>query len=138
MKILLDTNILLDWFLKREPFFDQSSKALKKSWFQNYDTYITIHSLCDLWYIMNNHFPLEEKKSLISFLLSRSKILSEDRSDIQSFLTEAKLNDMEDALQLFTAERNGIKYVLTRDKEFKTTGRSLKIITPEEFNLQNF
>ena len=69
MEVLIDSNIILDWFLKRDQFYENSKAVLNKCWFGNIKSFITIHSLCDIYYLVGNKFPLEEKKKLIQFLL---------------------------------------------------------------------
>lgn len=35
MEVLIDTNIILDWFLKRDQFYENSKAVLNKCWFGN-------------------------------------------------------------------------------------------------------
>ncbi|GEM_PF-6695774 len=56
MDILIDTNIILDWFLKREPFYEESKRLLNKCWFSNINSYLTIHSICDISFIIDKKY----------------------------------------------------------------------------------
>ena len=52
MKVFLDTNILLDYLLKRQPFYDSTKKVFEMCLYK-IDGYITPHSLIDVFYILS-------------------------------------------------------------------------------------
>ena len=86
MEVLIDTNIILDWFLKREPFYDESTILLKKCWFSKINCYLSVHSICDMSFIIDKKFTTEEKKKFLQFLINRNEIISETKADIESFI----------------------------------------------------
>lgn len=132
MEVLIDTNILLDWFLKREQFYENSKKVLRLCWFGNIRSFLTVHSVCDMYYLVGNKFPLEEKKKLIQLLLNRSEIIEENKDDIKTFLTNELYDDLEDCLQMQCAQNLSLNYIITRNvKDFKNS--TVPAVTPEEF-----
>lgn len=132
MEVLIDTNILLDWFLKRDQFYESSKKVLNLCWFGNIRSFLTVHSVCDMYYLVGNKFPLEEKKKLIQLLINRSEIIEENKDDLKSFLTNELYNDLEDCLQMQCAQNLSLNYIITRNvKDFKNS--TVPAVTPEEF-----
>lgn len=51
MKILVDTNIILDVLLKREPFYHTSTKILNLSKCEDIELYISASAITDIYYI---------------------------------------------------------------------------------------
>ena len=113
MEVLIDTNIILDWFLKREPFYDVAKQVLNKCWFSTIKSYLTIHSICDLFYVINGKFSTEEKKSLLQLLLNRNEIISESKIDIEKFIRNRNWTDLEDGLQMQCSDR--LDFIITRN-----------------------
>ena len=132
MEVLIDTNIILDWFLKREPFYDIAKTLLNKCWFSSIKSYLTIHSVCDLFYVINNNFCTEEKKKLLQLLLNRNEIISESKIDIAQFIKNEYFTDLEDALQMQCAANYKLDYIITRNiKDFEHS--SVPVIEPADF-----
>lgn len=132
MEVLIDTNIILDWFLKRNQFYENSKAVLTKCWFGNIKSFITIHSLCDIYYLVGNKFPLEEKKKLIQFLLNRSEIIEENFNSVKAFIDYEFYDDLEDCLQIQSAQNLRLNYIITRNiKDFRYS--TVQAVTPEQF-----
>lgn len=132
MEVLIDTNIILDWFLKRDQFYESSKAVLNKCWFGNIKSFITIHSLCDIYYLVGNKFPLEEKKKLIQFLLNRSEIIEENFNSVKAFIDYDFYDDLEDCLQIQSAQNLRLNYIITRNiKDFRYS--TVQAVTPEQF-----
>ena len=60
MVVLIDTNVIIDFLITREPFFKSSSKVMEKCETGELKGYIAFHSVPNLWYILRK-VP-EEKK----------------------------------------------------------------------------
>ena len=117
MEVLIDTNIILDWFLKREPFYYESTILLKKCWFSKINCYLSVHSICDMSFIIDKKFTTEEKKKFLQFLINRNEIISETKADIESFIKNPDWTDLEDGLQMQTADKCKLDYIITRNIE---------------------
>jgi hypothetical protein len=132
MEVLIDTNIVLDWFIKREPFYETAKTLLSKCWFSNIRSYLTVHSICDLLYIIDKKFDTSEKKKLLQLLINRNDIISESKSDIESFIKNENWTDLEDGLQMQSAKNCKLDYIITRNiSDFKDS--SVPAIEPEAF-----
>ena len=132
MEVLIDTNIILDWFLKRDPFYNESTTLLNKCWFSDIRAYLTVHSICDMFYIVDKKFSTDEKKKLLQLLLNRNDIISESKTDIEKFIKNSNWTDLEDGLQMQTAENCKLDYIITRNiSDFEYS--SIPAIAPEAF-----
>ena len=52
MVLLIDTNIILDYLLKREPFYNNAKAVMEKCCLDDFHGYIALHTVTTLWYIM--------------------------------------------------------------------------------------
>lgn len=50
MKLLIDTNVLLDVLLKREPFYEESAKVLTLSGKENVYEFVSASAITDIYY----------------------------------------------------------------------------------------
>ncbi|MEG3881061.1 PIN domain-containing protein [Microcoleus sp. herbarium7] len=117
MKVLIDTNIVLDFLLQREPFF-QDAELL----FQAIDTgqligYVTATTLTDIFYISRKHTrSVEQARQAVSETLIAMVICPIDRAVLESAFNSG-LVDFEDAVQIFGAVAQGLDAILTRDNK---------------------
>ena len=52
MQILIDTNVILDWLMHREPFSENAKYIMEEAMFGNVEGYLTAHTFSDLFYIL--------------------------------------------------------------------------------------
>lgn len=132
MDCLIDTNIFLDVFLKREGLFKDSKDVLALCRDNKIHGYISSSSLTDIFYILNKYLKDKDKTYLyLGYILELVSIISVDNEDIRSALN-LKAKDFEDALVATCAKRQGINIIITRNtKDFKDF--DVKSIKPEKF-----
>ncbi len=117
MRVLIDTNIVLDFLLQRSPFF-QDAELL----FQAIDTgqligYVTATTLTDIFYISRKHTrSVEQARQAVSETLIAMVICPIDRAVLESAFNSG-LVDFEDAVQIFGAVAQGLDAILTRDNK---------------------
>jgi len=131
MKILLDTNIILDIALNRQ---GHSEKAKELIYFLNQKEipfFVTATTVTDIYYVLkksDNHTSALE--FLQNFLLY-ADVAGVDKTIIIKAL-KSGLNDFEDDIQIQSAVFNQISTIVTRNKsDFKTS--EVEVFTPEEF-----
>jgi len=137
MKIIIDTNVILDVFQNREPFVMYSSKVLRLVETKQLKGYITANSVTDIHYILNRSIKDKEKLySVLDILLKLVEIIDVTAKDIKKAF-HSKANDFEDELISVCAERSNIDYIVTRNiKDFSHS--SVPAITPEDFLTKYF
>lgn len=117
MRVLIDTNIILDFLLQREPFF-QDAELL----FQAIDEgkvigYVTATTLTDIFYISRRHTrSIEQARQAVSETLTAMVICPVDRAVLELALNSG-LVDFEDAVQVFSAVAQGLEAIVTRDAQ---------------------
>ena len=132
MKVLIDTNIFLDWLQEREPFKEKSEIVLWKCLFGEIEGFVTPHSLNDLFYILRKDYSVEERKHYLGILCRHLTIILEDKTVITNVLSNEALRDFEDGLQIVCAHLKGLDYIITRDKsDFKNS--PVPAIAPDKF-----
>ena len=117
MRVLIDTNIVLDFLLQREPFF-QDAELL----FQAIDAgqligYVTATTLTDIFYISRKHTrSVEQARQAVLETLTAMVICPIDRAVLESAFNSG-LVEFEDAVQIFGAVAQGLDAILTRDNK---------------------
>ncbi|MDI6707307.1 MAG: PIN domain-containing protein [Bacillota bacterium] len=132
MKVLLDTNIILDVILQRQPFAAPALEILKLSDMGKLESYIISNSITDIFYVLRKYFDnVEDRKKAVRYILQMVNIAGVTKTDIFKSL-ELEYTDFEDALQTQCAKKIKANYIITRnEKDFKD--RSVEVISPERF-----
>lgn len=130
--VLLDSDILLDFFLKREPFLDHASKILNLCAIKAVNGFVTGLIIANTYYLLRKHFQHKDILADFKILFTFLDVLIIDKSVIISSI-DSDFLDFEDALQNFSAENNSlIKTIVTRSiKDYKKS--KLSVLTPEMF-----
>ncbi len=132
LRILIDTNIILDWLLHREPFHSNAEYIIEKCMSGNVDGYLTAHMMSDLFYILRKKLTVEKRKDLLIFLCDTMEIIFEDKKTIRRALCNEQWMDLEDGLQMQCADREKMDYIVTRNiRDFKMS--KVLAIEPEQF-----
>lgn len=132
MRILIDTNVILDIFQKREPFFTDSYQALHKAIEANAECLISASAVTDIFYVLRKSLQsAEQAKKRIEQLSQLVTFADVQGLDIHTALLRS-MPDFEDAVVDAVAERNDVNYILTRNiRDF--TGSIVPAITPTNF-----
>jgi len=129
--ILLDTNIVLDIALERNPFYEESKKVLSKIISEQKTCCVTSSSVTDIYYITKKITSHERALNFLINLFSYVEILSVDKKIILAALTSGQ-TDFEDSVQKETARHHHIRTIVTRNKK-DYQDADLQVFTPEEF-----
>lgn len=132
MKILIDTNVILDIFQKRDPFFSDSYQALHKAIEAEYECLISASAATDIFYMLRKFLKsVDQAKERIEQLSHLVTFADVQGMDIQTALMRT-MPDFEDAVVDAVAERNYASYILTRNtKDF--IGSVVPAVTPTDF-----
>ncbi len=129
-KILLDTDVILDFFFDRSPFAENAAKILTYCENKKISGYVTPVILSNIYYLLRKTATHQQVIAHLKMLLTILEIASVNKSIVLKAI-HSDFNDFEDALQNFTAENEkGIKIIVTRNfKDYKTS--KLSVMTPE-------
>ena len=130
MKILIDTNVVLDVLSNRAPHAEASAKVLKLCEVKKIDGYISALSIPNIVYILRKELNGERVKEVIgqiALILNFVDLKGEDLGKAAAL----EFNDYEDALQSVAAKRIRADYIVTRNiKDF--LGSKVTAVKPEE------
>ena len=131
MKILLDTNIILDIALRRLPHYDDSADVFRKIDYKTLIGCVTATTITDIYYIARKDKGHEKTIEFISNLIEIVDVLGIDRDVIIEALN-LNFPDFEDAVQSVASGVNNIDYIITRNtKDFENS--EIEAITPKDF-----
>ncbi len=132
MKILFDTNIILDVLLDREPFSELSLKLISKVATKEIEGYIGATTVTTIYYLASKVVGKKKADEEISKLLSIFKIAPVNKLVLNEAI-KSKFNDFEDATLYEAGKQAGVQGIVTRNtKDFKNA--TLPIYTPEELS----
>ena len=133
MTVFLDSNIILDIFLKNKEFYEENQLLFKiLDNHHNIDYFISAASATDIFYIANKHLKDKEKtKEYLKSLFEIVSIAGVDEACIKNALNSS-WPDFEDSVQHESSLQIGADYLVTRNvNDFKTS--FIEVITPAEF-----
>ena len=129
-KVFLDTNIVADLFLKREPFCQNSLKLFALGFHKKITLYVSSLSYATLAYLCRK-MKKEERVRLFEKLRSLTVTTTVDRQTVDMALV-SDFDDLEDAMQYYSAISSKVDVVLTRNKK-DFVEANVPVMTPDEF-----
>ncbi|MCF8308701.1 MAG: PIN domain-containing protein [Bacteroidales bacterium] len=131
MKVLLDTNIILDYLLKRPQFFESARTLFKWAFDGTITAFISASAVTDIYHLVSRARNHDTALNFIKDLTHFIDVADIDKSVILKAL-HSKIVDFEDAVQNFTAQKSGIRYIITRNEgDFKNS--ELEVLAPHRF-----
>ena len=132
MRILIDTNVILDILQKREPFFADSYRVLREVIESDTECLISASSATDIFYMLRKSLgSAQAAKDQLEQLAQLVTFADVQGMDIHTALMRA-MPDFEDAVVDAVAERSGASYIVTRNiKDFADS--AVPAILPADF-----
>lgn len=131
MRLLIDTNVVLDVLLKRQPFFEDGVKVLKLSAREDVEEFVSASAITDIYYIANRNLKDKEKvRELLQMLLKVVSVAAVSAKEINMAL-ESEWNDFEDSVQYSVAALNEMDGLVTRNTDDYRMAE-LPVWTPQE------
>ena len=129
-KVFLDTNIVADLFLKREPFCENSLKLFTLGFHKRITLYVSSLSYATLAYLCRK-MKKEERILLFEKLRNLTETTAVDKQIVDKALV-SDFDDLEDAMQYYSAVSAKVDIVLTRNKK-DFVEANVPVMTPDEF-----
>ena len=131
MKVLIDTNVILDVLTKREPYFEFSASFLKLCGVRITGC-IAASQTTDIFYILRRSGKdTQSAKEIIKKLTDNVKVLDINAADVKNALN-SDMTDYEDSLLACCAKRQKLEYIITRnEKDFSLS--PVPAISPQAF-----
>ena len=131
MVLMVDAKVVLDVFLRRDPFFLDSLKVLAVCGDGKAQGILAPHSVTNIWYILRKEYSQERRRELLLALLVCFDVISLNKKKLVHGLCRRDFLDFEDCLQEECACSVSADYIVTRDKGDYTASRT-KVLSPEE------
>jgi predicted nucleic acid-binding protein len=132
MKVFLDSDIILDFLLKREPFFIEALQLFILKEKEDFKLYTSAIIISNVYYISSKQFPKPLIKQKIKELASIIQIVDSTRQSIyQSF--ESDFSDFEDAIQYHTALESKCTFFITRNTKDYKKAKNMRVLTAAQF-----
>ena len=133
MRILFDSNVIMDFIIKREPFSGNAERAIGIC-MDNDDIHagIAAHTVPNLFYILRKHLNTEQRRNILLEICRMFSVVGIDVDKLIFALQNDIFSDFEDCLQVECAKYFKADYIVTRNtKDFK--GSVVPVIEPSEF-----
>ena len=131
MKILLDTNIVLDILLEREPFVKNAKEIFLLIENKKVEAYICATTMTTIHYLIGKETNKAKADEIILNILKLFEVTLVDKN----ILEKATINngiDYEDSVIYTSAKESNIDIIITRDKRgFKNS--KISVLNPQEF-----
>ena len=132
MRVLVDTNVLLDYLVGREPHFTASNNVVQLCAERKVQGIIAAHSISNMFYILRKDLPETERRDALLQLCKIFNVAGIDQEKLENALQNALFPDFEDCLQAECAVTAKSDYIITRNaKDF--VGSKIPVVTPTEF-----
>jgi predicted nucleic acid-binding protein len=131
MRILLDTNIVLDLLLEREPFFTSSKDIFTLVELKKIDGFLCATTITTLHYLISKKLHKKQTDTVLKSLLEIFDITNVDKDILKKSIKENG-SDFEDSVIYTSALYSKVDFIITRDeKGFKNS--QVSVLSPKEF-----
>lgn len=114
MKLLIDSDILIDFALQRRPFQENAASVIRWCGEHRGSAFIAPHTISNAYYIIRKNLTENRSIQFIHRLISLTQVMPLENIDIASALI-LDLPEFEDALQVAAALRCKADYIITRN-----------------------
>lgn len=131
MRVLIDTNIILDYILNREQYGELAGKIVLACEKKKLFGCIAAHSIPNIFYILRKAYTVAERREILLAICRLFEVEGIDESIIHKALENETFDDFEDCLQMECAKRFCADYIVTRNTA-DFTGSDIACLGPEE------
>jgi predicted nucleic acid-binding protein len=131
-RILVDTNILLDYLLTREPFYEDAKKVVLTCTEGETEGCIAAHSISNMFYILRKDYDVKDRREILTNLCTIFDVEGIDKVKLLSGLQNENFSDFEDCLQMECAKAYNAEYIVTRNVDDYRSSE-VKAILPKDY-----
>lgn len=132
IKVLLDTNIILDALTSRKPFHQHAERILLLAAEEKIQGFVTANSVTDIYYLVRKVVSSDKAREAIRDLLQTVSVVAIDGDDCEVALASA-VDDLEDALVDVCAAKVQADYIVSRDIACAKSGGRVSVAAPDSF-----
>jgi predicted nucleic acid-binding protein len=131
-RILIDADVILDFFFDRKPFSEFASTIFSLCEGNKIKGFVTPVTYSNVYYLLRQTAKHEKVIENLTQLLSITEVLTMNKDSVFQAL-HSGFKDFEDALQYFSAlQDKSIDAIITRNtRDYKLS--EIAVLTPENF-----
>lgn len=114
MVVLVDTNVIIDFLITREPFYKASAEVISKCANGELEGYIAFHSVTNLWYLLRK-VPEDKRREWMADICGVLKVIGANHEEVLNAIYMTEFKDFEDCLQYKCAKSVSADYIVTRN-----------------------
>jgi predicted nucleic acid-binding protein len=131
MKVVIDNNIIIDFFGIDTEFKAVAEEVFHQIKLGKIKPYVCVNSLTDIYYVLKKAKGSINAKTVISLLMTLTNIVPLSVFDCKAALM-MPMDDFEDAIIAVSAKKVGADFIVTRDIGFIKSASGVRAITPTE------
>jgi predicted nucleic acid-binding protein len=132
MRILIDTNVVLDLLQEREPFIESAAKLFERIDAGEIEGFIAATTITNIYYIIRRAAGAVVAQDAITQILADLTICAVDRNVFEQALN-LDFQDFEDAVQYACAIASNADAIVTRDMSGFVSAE-IPVILPDELD----
>lgn len=134
-KVFVDTNVILDFLLKREAFFEDARMIMAMGYNKKCCLFMSSLSFSNIAYIARKKFDGDSLYACFSEIRELLDVSPVSKDEVDSAIN-LRVKDFEDAMQYYSAKSIGADCIITRNvKDFNFS--DIEVLTPHDFLLKN-
>jgi len=144
MRVFVDTNVILEYFMHREGF-DVAEKFLLQIRDRELDAYMSVGAFYTMHYIVLRYLHKEKGlygeeclfnlRSVMGKMLQLFEVAEHDKTSLLYGISDVRYKDLEDSCQYQAAVKAECKYLVTFNIADFPVGDdgSVQVLTPQQF-----
>ena len=132
MRVLIDTNVVLDLLQEREPFVENAARLFERIDAVEIEGFITATTITNIYYIVRKAAGRVVAQDAIAQILSDLNICAVDLNVLEQALA-LNFEDFEDAVQYSCAVMHNLDAIVTRDLS-GFVNAEIPVVLPENLN----
>ena len=136
MRVLLDTNVIVDVLQQREPWFEAGKEIFLAAARNDLTGCVTAKEIADLHFFSRKQFTgqenIDEKaREIVAKLLSLFEVIDMLALDCRNAMA-IQNHDYEDAIMIASAVRENVDYIITRNPDHFEVS-AVPAVSPDQF-----
>lgn len=132
MRVLIDTNVILDFLQEREPFAENAARLFERIDAGEIEGFIAATTITNIYYIVRKAAGAVVAQDAITQVLTDLNICVVDRNVLEQAIA-LNFRDFEDAVQYVCGVVYSVDAIVTRDAS-GFVGVEIPVISPGEFD----
>ncbi len=130
-KVFVDANIFLD-FLRQRQDWQARYEVTERVRLKKAEGFLSELTVAIIWFQLAKNYPSKTAREKLRKAIHGFKVTTLEPEQVDTAIDDAKFDDIEDALQYYTAKAVA-KIFITRNKSDFAKVKGMEVLTPEEF-----